>query len=345
MMRLRYVAELLVSVALIFLLVLMLWPSELAYLTPNYTDSVEDQRMEELTKKWQTTLKSESLFGLNFESENQREPASVEEIEIIEPTLIPAPLPPVDNRTAEPTPAPAPPEDYETAEPMPAPAPPEDHEIVDPFSAPPPPEDDVTEESIPARPTGEADNSVDRALASLNKVSMGFSAPKTVGIKDTAVVHLVLSPLEALDTVLSSLQQDEQLFGREVRASNRMIARLSGSKFDIKAVADEEQAVSVNERTEWQWEITPKAAGNNKLFLSLSAVIDVEGEEMPRTLGTYSKEIFVESPLIENINEWLNPYYAFVGIITSFVTAGYVTIVFVRKRYRRRRINPNQPVG
>ena len=72
-----------------------------------------------------------------------------------------------------------------------------------------------------------------------------------------------------------------------------MEAQLTGTGFDIKAVTPALQGVTSEQTTRWQWEVTPTERGRQTLYLSLSAHIDVAGNDAPLVLRTFDREIQV----------------------------------------------------
>ena len=75
----------------------------------------------------------------------------------------------------------------------------------------------------------------------------------------------------------------------EVKIAPRMEAVLSGQNFQITAITPATQAVSRTETTEWRWEVSPKAPGEQRLHL----VLNVELNGTSRTLRTFDETIEV----------------------------------------------------
>jgi hypothetical protein len=73
-----------------------------------------------------------------------------------------------------------------------------------------------------------------------------------------------------------------------------VMTRISGSNFAIMAIEPEIQALSRNEVTEWKWEVKPTSEGSHSLHLTLSALLDVDGERTPRAIRTFDKTIDIK---------------------------------------------------
>jgi hypothetical protein len=72
-----------------------------------------------------------------------------------------------------------------------------------------------------------------------------------------------------------------------------MRATLAGQKFDITAISPSQQAISSKEPTEWQWEVTADDTGTYPLYLTLTAVIDINGVQSPRQIESFERTIDV----------------------------------------------------
>ena len=153
---------------------------------------------------------------------------------------------------------------------------------------------------------------IDRTLEKLEFGNIAFNVPKTMNLRDTALIQLVLSlgiPIDDLKQMIEAVGEKE---GTSIRVSDRMEARLSGPDFAITAITPEIQAVSKSDVTEWKWEVKPKSDGNHYLHLTLSAILSVEGGSTPRAIRTFDKVIEVEvawhqrvGPLFEKNWQWL----------------------------------------
>ena len=63
--------------------------------------------------------------------------------------------------------------------------------------------------------------------------------------------------------------------------------------FQIMAITPEVQAVSAVERTKWKWDVHPKQEGKHQLYLTLTALIDIDGQNTPRMIKTFDQSIEV----------------------------------------------------
>jgi hypothetical protein len=82
-----------------------------------------------------------------------------------------------------------------------------------------------------------------------------------------------------------------------------MEAHLSSLGFKIEAITPKVQAVSEQSITEWKWEIEATRSGIQRLHLTLSALLNVEGEKMPRAIQIFERTIKVWVTLPQKLYE------------------------------------------
>lgn len=137
-------------------------------------------------------------------------------------------------------------------------------------------------------------NSIDRILTELELGNIAFNAPNSINLYDTAIIQLILGIETSIDELKEKIEEEGERVGAQILIADRMEARLYGRNFDITAISPETQAVSHIEETEWIWEIQPLTHGPQRLYLTLSALISVEGESTSRMIRTFNKAINVE---------------------------------------------------
>src|SRR5262245_27071665 len=104
-------------------------------------------------------------------------------------------------------------------------------------------------------------SAVDRILETLELRHIAFNTPATIPFGDPAIIQLLLSTQESMETLQGMLHAVGETTAARIRVSNEMEARLTGQGFKIAVITPEAQAVSGAEVTEWQWEIEPTKGG------------------------------------------------------------------------------------
>ena len=127
---------------------------------------------------------------------------------------------------------------------------------------------------------------------------IGFNPPGRLRLGEVHELHLVLSPSgdEAeLAELVPSTGASAQPETHRVRFSDRMVARLEadGPGVRITPISPELQAVSGVEPTTWIWTVRGAEGGTTRLRLTLDAILEVDGERVPRSIRTFNHSIEV----------------------------------------------------
>ncbi|MEO8365021.1 MAG: hypothetical protein ABI538_02320 [Pseudoxanthomonas sp.] len=144
-------------------------------------------------------------------------------------------------------------------------------------------------------------NVVDGIMAQLKLGNVAFNTPASINIEETVSIHVALSPSEAVEALEARVQGPGQKVSHALQVANNMEARLSGEGFRIVPVTSERQAVSSGV-TEWIWDVTPLTVGKHQLTLTIDALINVNGETVPKTLRTFRKPIEVEVTATQRVS-------------------------------------------
>ena len=153
-----------------------------------------------------------------------------------------------------------------------------------------------------AGPVGEASTStltaaVDDALSKLEFANIAFNAPASINLEDSARIQLLLALATSIDDLKKQIDAGGDLRGARIKVADRMQAHLTGANFDISAITPEDQAISGRDSTQWQWDVKPKSDGVQHLHLTLSALIEVDGQSTPRSIRTFDSDIRVVVPV------------------------------------------------
>jgi hypothetical protein len=154
----------------------------------------------------------------------------------------------------------------------------------------------LQKESAPALPRVRKDGLavVDQLLERLDVGNIVFNAPREMAVDEPTDIQLVLGIEKALEELRRQVTAQGEKTEAQIRVSDRMEARLSGSNFSITALTPEIQAISRSESTQWRWEVIPKKTGKHVLHLTLDVLLDIDGGVSARNLRTFDEEIEVQ---------------------------------------------------
>ena len=156
-----------------------------------------------------------------------------------------------------------------------------------------------------------APSEVDRLLEGLQSANIAFNTPKSLGYGRTSGIKLELSTNKSPEELAGMIHERGERETASVKISNEMDARLTGDQFQISAVRPERQAVSAN-GTEWSWDITPRKLGQQRLHLTLDAVLNIDNHESTYTLRTFDRTIGVNVVWPETPLSFLGRYWQWV---------------------------------
>jgi hypothetical protein len=123
---------------------------------------------------------------------------------------------------------------------------------------------------------------VRRAVAELVQPGrLLFNPPDQMrlGQKERVEVRLTRS-LDLDAELLEKLQGPGEPKLEDIETASRMAVTLTGDGFDIKSYSDEEQAVTQDGITTWEFDIRAKKGGKQQLFMSVSLRIPVPGQPL-----------------------------------------------------------------
>lgn len=165
--------------------------------------------------------------------------------------------------------------------------------------------------------TSYSSNLIEKIVRSLEWGSVVFNAPEKLKFEESSKINILLTPAKSEAELATELRREigrapDKIESATVHISNRMRADLTGTAFTIQSTTPSVIAVRSDDVTRWGWTIAPTKSGNQTLFLTISAMIDVSGRDTPIVIKTYEKEILITiSPqqrivdFISNNWQWL----------------------------------------
>lgn len=163
-------------------------------------------------------------------------------------------------------------------------------------------------------------SSVDRLLNEMDFGAIAFNVPTEINIDDVPQIQLILSLADSVEELKQTITEQGEILGVTIKVSDRMEARLSGYMFQITAITPEQQAVSKTKQTEWKWEIHPKEQGRHKLHLTITVLLEIDGESTPRAIRSFDKLIQVNVTATQKLKLFFNRNWEWLllGILVPF---------------------------
>lgn len=135
---------------------------------------------------------------------------------------------------------------------------------------------------------------IDIILRNMEFGNIAFNTPRSLNIQDTAIIQLLLNAKIPFDLLKQQLEWAGAREGTKIKISDKMEASLTAPNFAITPISPGIQAISRKETTEWKWEIKPKSTGRHYVHLTLSALLNIEGESTPRAIRTFDRRIEID---------------------------------------------------
>lgn len=148
-----------------------------------------------------------------------------------------------------------------------------------------------------------------------------FNTPDTMTFGETRGIQLLLSPTQTIAELEAQLQESGALRQRRIRISKVMEASLSGKGFKIDPLTTTLQFVNPKGVTEWRWEVTALESGQRKLYLTMNAILEVDGKELPHTIQTLHEVIEVRITWQQHVSGFVaeNWKWLWTAIVVPFV--------------------------
>lgn len=177
---------------------------------------------------------------------------------------------------------------------------------------------DVPQQTIVELSTQEK---IEGFFVQLYNTAIAFTVPEKVNISESFEVRALIDPSKTeseLVRVIDICSGDSHTsvtvcggttFSDTIPVSRVVITELKGKGFNIKAITPEKQPISFTEPTEWLWEVKPIEVGTYKLFLTVNAVVVVDGEKETRQIRTFKREIKIEITAKQVLSNWFNKHW------------------------------------
>ena len=143
-------------------------------------------------------------------------------------------------------------------------------------------------------PTVNVAEAVQAEFERLSKGRILYNPPEEmqVGLRERIEARISMDPAAPLEAGLvgEGVPQVEA-----IPVGCFMKVRLQGEAFEITALSSEEQVVPAEGFTQWSWDVTPKEAGAQSLFLIVTARVKLSGyADEQKDLGIIEREILIK---------------------------------------------------
>ncbi len=160
----------------------------------------------------------------------------------------------------------------------------------------------------------------------LNRITTGktvFNPPEKMKVGVSERVEVRISRDSGID-IVSSLKGRGVAQVEDIRVSELMKVRLSGSDFDITPLNEEEQFIGKQGFTEWTWNVIPKKRGDNLLHLHVTLRIRLPFGEERKDHPVVDKLISVKVNPIYSVGVFVSIYWKWIASAIIVPLVGYI---------------------
>jgi hypothetical protein len=182
--------------------------------------------------------------------------------------------------------------------------------------------------------------SVDELLAELETASAAFNSPASMNLGDSTEVELLVSRELSVEELQAELEQSGELEGEQVRVSDTMEAQLAGVGFAIQEITPAVQLVAGEGSTRWLWAVEATKEGQQRLHLTLSAIIDRDGRDRQYTIRTFARTLDVDVTLQDRLNGFFGDNWQWLWAALFVPLVGWL---LQRRRHRKAAQEPPPP--
>ena len=134
---------------------------------------------------------------------------------------------------------------------------------------------------------------------------MVYNTPSSVRCYEKTTIQVLRSTRAIIEDLKQKISGAGATVSDQIRVASVMEAKLYGHAFETHALRPERQAVGEAENTEWRWEIEAKEPGKQQLHLTISAVLNVNGQEGSKVLKVYDRTIDVKAALSQLVGTFV----------------------------------------
>jgi hypothetical protein len=168
---------------------------------------------------------------------------------------------------------------------------------------------------------------IDEALRETLSTRVSYRAPHSMDLNETVTVELALDAGEESLDLGEPVDGSGEVITAKVEVTPRTKAELISQEegaFVIQPLhGDPEQFISTTEATRWEWDVTPRRGGPQRLTLVIYRLITVDGIEDWRQVAIYRTDVEVQVTWVQRIMlldwRWIA---GFVGILAVTIVLG-----------------------
>jgi hypothetical protein len=147
---------------------------------------------------------------------------------------------------------------------------------------------------------------IDQLFEEAMQANFAYNAPENMELNQTSTIRLLLNPSAGPDELATQVaEKGSNVVQGSLEITPRMKAELRAQDEDAMLVRplhdSAEQLVSPEETTKWEWWVTARKEGQQRLTLIVYRLVKYEGHEYWREVTSYQSDIAITVTLAQRI--------------------------------------------
>ena len=166
---------------------------------------------------------------------------------------------------------------------------------------------------------------LDAFLEDMEKANVAFNAPDSVMVLGSVShIQLLLSAEETEEALRAEITESGPVESHQVDITQTMEAHLEGDGFEITSITPDTQAISLHKTVEWRWDVKAVKPGQQRLSLTLNAVVFYQNTQTRHTFKTFGKDIRIRVTVRQRVEGFVANNWKWLWTALIVPLAGYL---------------------
>ena len=160
------------------------------------------------------------------------------------------------------------------------------------------------------------------------------------GKSETIQVRIARGLNQQITQGLTRAGETQPVTVQNIGVAPRMTVKLQGPDFSITALTADEQAITEQDFTTWEWAVKPLHSGRHDLYLSVGVTLRVDGQDAQKFYPVYDKQISVRVDRVYEAKSFAAANWQW---LTATIVIPLLAIVWRKISKRPARQTPLEP--
>lgn len=163
---------------------------------------------------------------------------------------------------------------------------------------------------------------LDGVINQLQTGTYAYNKPDTMLVDRTVPVSLVLETAKGQDAISGLSSLPGEVVSTEAKFGRVVVAKLTGTDFEIKPRGEEKRTVTTAAPVEWVWDVTPKSTGDKVLTIEVAVEVTKAGQPVSTVqLKVLRETIPVTATRLQKVTAFLTSVQGMATLLTGILVA------------------------